>query len=127
MICTQELKLNKTKTEALLIGSSKHNLHACIASIKCATMVKALGVYFGHDKKECEHLNWEDKIKSYINCYSINNWNKRNLTFIGKINVIKTLLLSRFTYLFQTCFTSKDIVSRINKIFYGFLRSNKRE
>ena len=90
-------------------------------------MVKALGVYFGLDKKECEHLNWEDKIKSYINCYSINNWNKRNLTFIGKINVIKTLLLSRFTYLFQTCFTSKDIVSRINKIFYGFLRSNKRE
>ena len=74
------LKLNKNKTEALLIGSSKHNLQACIACIKCATMVKALGVYFGHDKKECEHLNWEDKIKSCIN--SINNWDKRNLTFI---------------------------------------------
>ena len=88
-------------------------------------MVKALGVYFGHDKKECEHLNWEDKIKSCIN--SINNWNKRNLTFFSKITVIKTLLLSRFTYLFQTCFTPKDIISRINKIFYGFLWSNKRE
>ena len=88
-------------------------------------MVKALGVYFGHDKKECEHLNWEDKIKSCIN--SINNWNKRNLTFFGKITVIKTLLLSRFTYLFQTCFTPKDIISMINKIFYGFLWSNKRE
>ena len=64
-------KLDKNITEALLIGSSKHNLQASIAGIKCATMVKALGVYFGHDKKECEHLNWEDKIKSCIN--SINN------------------------------------------------------
>ena len=53
--------------------------------------------------------------------------NKRNLTFFGKITVIKTLLSLRFTYLFQTCFTPKDIISRINKIFYGFLWSNKRE
>ena len=59
------LKLNKTKTEALLIGSSKHNLQACIAGIKCATMVKALGVYFGHDKKNVNILTGKIK-KSHV-------------------------------------------------------------
>jgi hypothetical protein len=29
--------------------------------------VKTLGIYFGHDKEECERLNWENKIEKMNN------------------------------------------------------------
>jgi hypothetical protein len=27
--------------------------------------VKTLGIYFGHDKEECEKFNWENKIPNF--------------------------------------------------------------
>jgi hypothetical protein len=32
--------------------------------------VKTLGIYFGHDKEECERLNWENKIEKMNNLKS---------------------------------------------------------
>ena len=37
-----------------------------------------VGIYFGHDKEECEKLNWENKIEKMNNLLLL--WSKRNLT-----------------------------------------------
>ena len=54
--------------------------------------IKTLGIYFGHDKKECEKLNWESKIEKMNNL--LHFWRKRNLTILKKILMIKSLIFS---------------------------------
>ena len=61
--------------------------------------IKALGVYFGHDKTECSKLNWQNKIENCKNTIQI--WKKRKLTMIGRSQIIKSLLLPKFTFLAQ--------------------------
>jgi uncharacterized membrane protein len=59
---------------------------------KRANPVKALGIFFGHNKEECQKLNWEKKIEEMKNQFTA--WGKRNLTIIGKILII----LPKFTF-----------------------------
>ena len=40
--------------------------------------IKALGLYFGNNKKETEHLNWSTKIQQCGEL--IQKWSKRHLT-----------------------------------------------
>ena len=58
---------------------------------------------------------------------AISNWSKRQLTFYGKITVIKSILLPKFVYLFQSLTTPKHIIDTLNKILYEFLWSGKGE
>ena len=48
------------------------------------------------------------------------NWLKRNLTFIDKIKVIKTLILSKFVYLVQSLKVPYDIIKRIDSLIFTF-------
>lgn len=58
------LKLNKDKTEGLWLGQAK-NRSDTLAGINWGKQhVKALGVFFGYNKKEIEKLNWDTKIES---------------------------------------------------------------
>jgi hypothetical protein len=51
--------MNKDKTEGLWIGKLKHCKDK-VGRIKWTDKpVKTLGIYFGHDKEECERLNYQ--------------------------------------------------------------------
>jgi hypothetical protein len=53
--------VNKNKTEGNWVGKVKHSKDQ-IKGIKWSEKpIKALGVYFGNNKEECEKLNWEIK------------------------------------------------------------------
>ena len=45
----------------------------------------------------------------------------------GKIVVIKSFLLPKFTYLFQSFSVSKHILNKINTMFFTFLWDGKSE
>ena len=119
------LKLNKNKTEGLWLGKRR------ISDTKFHDIqfkndyVKALGVYFGHDDKLCLEKNWNDKVEEVKNL--INLWNRRKLTFYGKITIIKSTLLPKFTYLMQSTETPTSIINLLNTLFYKFLWNNKSE
>jgi hypothetical protein len=51
--------MNKNKTEGIWVGKQKHSKDK-IEGIKWAE--KALGVYVGNNKEDCEKLNGENKI-----------------------------------------------------------------
>ena len=48
-----------------------------------------------------------------------------SLTLIGKIQVIKSLVLSQLTYILTPLATNQSFINEINKIFYRFLWNNK--
>ena len=59
--------------------------------------IKALSIYLGHDIDKCDELNWEGEINQ-MNFFLL-SWEKRNLTIIGKILIIKSLILPKCTFI----------------------------
>jgi hypothetical protein len=63
--------------------------------------IKAMGVYFGNIKEECEKINRENKINKMNTSFFF--WGKRNLTILGKIMIIKALVITIFTFVASAC------------------------
>jgi len=48
-------------------------------------------------------------------------WRRRNLTILGKIQVIKSLIIPKFLYHLINTITSETIVKEINKLMFNFI------
>jgi hypothetical protein len=72
-------------------------------------MVKCLGGHFGHDISKCQRSNIEKQLQKTKEI--INNWNKRNVSILGNITVMKSLLLPNITYTASVCVVVQDCVS----------------
>ena len=75
-----DLIVNRNKTEGLRIGKVKQSKDKVEHISWTNKPIKHLGIYFGHDKIECEKLNWENKIDKmnslFLPC------SKRNLSML---------------------------------------------
>jgi hypothetical protein len=58
--------------------------------------VKCLGIYFGHNKAECKKLNIEKQLLKSEKI--INSWKKRNIAMVGRIMIVKSLIIPNITY-----------------------------
>ena len=94
------LKINNDKTQIVWIGSSKGCDTRYMRDrnfIWDPGTFKILGITFSVNTNEIVNLNYRDKLDEVKR--DIAKWNKRNLTPIGKITLIKTLIVSKLTYL----------------------------
>lgn len=57
------IKLNRSKTVGIWIGRLKHCKDKVEGINWEESAIKTLGMYFGHNKLECDKLNWERKIQ----------------------------------------------------------------
>ena len=122
------LKVNYKKTEALWIGSLRlqKRIIAAYQNITWAfSKVNALGVWFSTIKEESLLLNYQEKKEKISNL--IENWQFRRLTLLGKIVVIKSLLLSQLVYIMSPLPTSHEFLKDINSLFYKFLWNGKSD
>ena len=70
-------------------------------------------------------LNFSDKLSNIKT--KINYWKRRNLTRLGKITVIKSLLLSSLNHLFISLLNPNEKTMReINDLFYKFIWKGTR-
>ena len=114
-------ELNLSKCEGLWIGSYKQRQRACnLCGIKWPEKpIRYLGIYIGHDQKECFKLNFEDKLTSIDEV--LKQAEKRNLTLFGKVFIIKSLAISKITYV-ATCLTVPDgIIKQVDQRIFRFL------
>ena len=117
------LILNRDKTIGMWIGKLKHCKDK-IEGIKWEDKpIKALGMYFGHDKEECNKLNWEAKIEQIKSL--ILSWEKRNISMIGKILIIKSLILPKFTFLATSGIVPQKYKKEIESCCFKFIWKNK--
>ena len=95
------------KCEGLWIGSYKQRQRACnLCGIKRPEKpIRYLGIFIGHDQKECFKLNLEDKLTKIDEV--LKQAEKRNLTLFGKACIIKSLAISKITYV-AMCLTDTD-------------------
>ena len=80
--------------------------------------IYALGSWFYKDYKRGNTHTFEDKLALLIN--TINTWSLRNLTWLGKITVIKTLCISKINYAISTFETPEWFLNKNEKSFRRF-------
>ena len=76
--------------------------------------------------EEIVNINYNSKFEKAKSWVEI--WSKRNLTLLGKVLIIKSLILSQFTYLVLPLpRPNYQIVNRLNTLIFHFLWGCKRD
>ena len=84
-----------------------------------------MGIYFGLNKNECKKLNLQRQYEKSEKI--IKDWNKRNLTMLGKITLVKSLILPNITYVASVTEIDNEYLAKFKKIIYSFIWNNKSE
>jgi hypothetical protein len=103
------LKVNFDKTKLIRIGSLKYSTRSIKTKWKLSwgdTQFKLLGINFDVDLNKMCDLNYADKMTQVKRC--ISHWKRRKLTILGRITVVKTLLIPLFTHLFVSLPSPSD-------------------
>ena len=120
------LKLNSKKTETLWVGSHAGS-NATICSeynFNWKTLkVKALGIWFSIHPEVSANLNFQEKIEKMRNC--LGAWALRRLSLIGKISVIKSLVVPQIIHILSPLQSNPQIINEINVLFFNFLWNGK--
>ena len=83
-----------------------------------------LGIDFSLDAAHMINVNYEKVFLTIERLVS--QWSKRNLTVLGKISIIKSLLLPKLIHMILSLPNpSTEYVTRINSLFYRFIWQNK--
>ena len=118
------LKVNVDKTSCLPIGSLQRSRIPSEFRVKVVDELKILGIYFSANTKEITKRNLREKINSIRQ--DIAQWKRRNLTPVGKICIIKSLLLSKIVHLFIALPNpEKEDLKLIESLLYNFVWQNK--
>ena len=95
------LNVNFDKTNVVWIGKNKYSSYTIKTKWKLNWMqhsFKMLGINFDVDLSKIFQINYNEKIVKMENI--LKNWKRRILTPIGKIVIVKTLIVSLFNHLF---------------------------
>jgi len=113
------LKINKDKTEAMLLGpwQNRHNLPR---NIKWTNgPIKYLGIYISAKPNEIVMLNFQSKLEALLR--QLHWWKARDLSLKGKVLIVKALGISKFQYLASLITIPQDIVKQVNTLIYNFI------
>ena len=102
----------------MLLGDCTHSSlnHNLFKNIKIKTHVKILGIYFSYDYRIKQKLNFDKLINSIKDKLRI--WRWRDLTLIGRIQIVKTFITQIFLYRASMICLHKHFVNESNKIIF---------
>lgn len=117
------LEINTSKTEAMWLGQWKNNQETPFGFKWPKDPILSLGVYFSHNHTDADELNFDAKIRELEK--SLQKWQRRRLTLYGKINIAKTLGLSKLIFNASVLYTPHNYIEKINKIIFNFIWDGK--
>jgi len=117
------LKVNINKTQVMPIGKDVSNISEIKEFSICDSMT-VLGITVCCNLKRMIKLNYEPVIQVIKNCLRI--WNQRQLSLFGRIEIVKTLGISRLVYLLSLLPSpGKDYLNIIEKELIQFIWNYK--
>ena len=121
------LKPNVSKCHAMWIGGEAFSERRICPdiSLNWVTKLKLLGIIFN---PHCVNIVEENiQLKKDSMMRTIGMWQGRHLTLVGKITIVKTLLLSQITHVLSSLPSPNDaIVKEINKLLFSFIWGSNR-
>ena len=125
------LKINEDKTNVIYIGSLRYmRPNRNITSKKLHWVedgkFSALGVHFSINLVDMIDLNYQSVLESVINL--MRHWSKRNITVLGRITIVKSLLIPKFNHLVLSIPNPPvDFLKNLQKKIYEFIWKGKRD
>ena len=116
------------KTKVIWIGKRKNSKEKLKVSVKLnwgETHFRLLGLQFSVNLETMPDLNYKIAIENVNSIVS--HWKRRSITPIGKVTVIKTLLLPQFNHLFTSILIPEKMLNQLNTIFLKFIWDGKVE
>ena len=117
------LKLNKNKTEGLILG--KHNVDLSKYEIRTPDTIKYLGIIISNKINDIEIVNYNDKITQIKN--KLNMWKSRKLSIKGKITVLRSQIMPIILYPTAVLYTPQYVIDEIDSLFFNFIWPNKKQ
>ena len=117
------LEINTTKTEAMWLVEWKDRTDEPFGFKWPKEPVSALGVFFSYNQESANRLNFGEKILNLQK--TLNTWQRRNLTLYGKINIVKTLGISKLIYSASVLPVPDHYIQEINKLIFNFIWAGK--
>ena len=115
-------KLNKSKTEAMWLGSWKDRTDEPLG-LTWVRKMNVLGVVFGTVPTEID--NWQPRLNKLEG--SLDLWKSRSLSFVGKSLLINVLALSKLLYLGRFLIMPAWVLARVNQLIWPFLWGSRCE
>ena len=113
------LKINLEKTLGMRLGKRK-NINVNLIGIKWPKdPIKLLGLFIRHNKNDIIVSNFRHKINKIRGL--LFSWSKRNLTLIGRILIVKTLVIPKISFLCSLLLFPIEIINEIEKLIYCFI------
>jgi len=116
-------ELNKSKTEAMWLGSWAGRKPFGFRWPEFEVSAYALGIHFTNHNSTSNKLNCETKLQDLQRI--LDSWKRRKLTLLGKINIVKSLGLAKLTYNASVLPLPKDFDKQVNKTLFDFIWDNK--
>ena len=122
------LEINAEKTECMFLGnqaSSAISTNGVISSknIRVKNIIKILGVYFTYNESQRKKLNFAEILKSIKE--KLQMWKGRDLTILGRIQIVKTFVMPLFMYRASLICVHRDIVVEVNRSLCQFIWKGK--
>ena len=121
------LKLNMEKTVIIPLGPFRNtsiSLPDWLKELRInLDFFQTLGIWFSTDALERTKRNFDEKLRKVEAIIQI--WKQRNLSWKGRIVIIKSLILSQFTHLFSMLYTPPYVLDKLKKLILNFLWNNK--
>ena len=123
-------KTNMSKTKAIWIGINKGDQRKPFENKGiqwCADRFTCLGVEIPLNLDDLFRLNLPPKLEKV--CHSIEMWKARNLSLVGKITVVKSLLLPQFLYMFTVLPVDipQHFFKKVESVLYSFIWNTKKD
>ena len=120
--------VNYDKTVIYRIGSLANTDFKCITNQNVAWTnepINVLGIWIDHTDAKVLQLNYKPMVIKIEAIF--NSWRKRNLSIIGKVNVINTLVASLFVYKMTVLPTiPQDIVNKVEQLMRNFIWNSRK-
>ncbi len=119
------LKMNIEKTEGMWLGSVRENNKTPLGISWPKRPLRILGVYASYDSDECDKMNFGEKLKKASGLLQL--WATRKLTIYGKVQIVRTFIISQFNFVFSVLLTPKEVIKKLECLIFKFLWKNKKE
>ena len=97
--------------------------HVFFKGRKIKRALKILGIYFTCDNRAKQKLNFDELIESIKK--KLKMWRWRDLTLIGRIQIVKTFIIPIFLYRASMICLDKEFINEANKIIFDFIWKGK--
>ena len=91
------LRINQGKYEILWLGSLRQRKYSILNLNLSDETVYALGVYFSYDEELATKRNFFEKLPKLKKILNI--WSSRDISIYGRVNKVKTLAISKLTFI----------------------------